>query len=128
MIFAFSAENINNRQRECYNFPMPKIKVNLGVATRKAQKYQLAVVSQILSLATNGFGLVAALAWNNVIKEIVDQYLKPLLGAGSGLASLFIYATIVTFLAVTVTIQLSKLKEALEQDNEYILQLKKKKK
>ena len=91
----------------------------------QAKKYQLAVVSQMLKLATNGFGLVAALAWNNVIKELVESYIKPLIGGGSGIASLFIYATIVTFLAVTTTLQLSKLKETLEQDNEFIEKFKK---
>ena len=84
---------------------------------KKAKKYQLAVVSQMLTLATSGFGLVAALAWNNVIKELVQDYIKPLIGGGSGIASLLIYAIIVTFLAVIVTLQLSKLKEALEEGN-----------
>lgn len=87
----------------------------LRSAKKQAQEYQKAVVSQMLKLATSGFGLVAALAWNNVIKELVDDYIKPLVGGGSGLASLFIYALLVTFLAVTVTLQLSKLKTALEE-------------
>ena len=84
-------------------------------AQKQAQEYQEAVVTQMLKLATNGFGLVAALAWNNVIKEIVEEYIKPLVGGGSGLASLFIYALLVTFLAVTVTLQLSRLKKSLEE-------------
>ena len=88
---------------------------DLKSATKEVKKYQLAVVSQMLSLATSGFGLVAALAWNNVIKELVQNYIKPLIGGGSGIASLLIYAIIVTFLAVIVTLQLSKLKETLEQ-------------
>ena len=82
-------------------------------AQKQAKEYQEAVVSQMLKLATNGFGLVAALAWNNVIKEVVDEYIKPFVGSGSGLASLFIYALLVTALAVTVTLQLSQLKTAL---------------
>ena len=88
----------------------------LRSAKKQAQEYQKAVVSQMLKLATSGFGLVAALAWNNVIKELVDDYIKPLVGGGSGLASLFIYALLVTFLAVTATLQLSKLKTALEEE------------
>ena len=88
---------------------------DLKSATKRAKKYQLAVVSQMLTLATSGFGLVAALAWNNVIKELVQDYIKPLIGGGSGTASLLIYAIIVTFLAVIATLQLSKLKEALEE-------------
>jgi len=101
---------------------------DLRSATKQAKKYQLAVVSQMLALATNGFGLVAALAWNNVIKEVVESYIKPLIGGGSGLASLFIYAALITFLAVTITLQLSKIKEALEENNEFVKKLKKKKK
>jgi len=91
------------------------INQDLKSATKKAKKYQLAVVSQMLSLATSGFGLVAALAWNNVIKEVVENYIKPLIGGGSGVASLLIYAIIVTFLAVMATLQLSRLKETLEE-------------
>lgn len=90
---------------------------DLKNATKQAKKYQLAVVSQMLSLATNGFGLVAALAWNNVIKELVESYIKPFIGGGSGVISLLIYAVIVTFLAVMVTLQLSRLKETLQQSN-----------
>jgi hypothetical protein len=63
------------------------------------------------ALATSGFGLVAALAWNNVIKEAVEVYIKPLIGNNSGLISLVIYAIIITILAVFTTLQLSKLEE-----------------
>lgn len=72
-----------------------------------------AVIKQMTALATSGFGLVAALAWNNVIKETVDMYIKPLIGKSSGLVSLIIYAVIVTVLAVLVTLQLSKLEQKL---------------
>ena len=65
-------------------------------------------------LATSGFGLVAALAWNNVIQETVNAYIKPLVGGQSGLISLLIYALIITVLAVVVTLQLSKLEQKLK--------------
>lgn len=89
---------------------------NLKQLTKKARRYQLAVVTQMLRLATNAFGLVAALAWNNVIKEFVEVYIKPFVGVGSGLVSLLIYAVIITILAVTITLQLSKLKQTLEEN------------
>ena len=73
-----------------------------------------AVIKQMTALATSGFGLVAALAWNNVIKEAVEVYIKPLLGNSSGLASLVIYAIIITVLAVLVTLQLTKLEQKLK--------------
>lgn len=67
------------------------------------------VVDKMLTLATSGFGLVAALAWNELIKEVVSQYIKPYIGGASGIISLGIYALIITFLAVLVTYNLSRL-------------------
>ncbi|OGM13172.1 hypothetical protein A2V80_01040 [Candidatus Woesebacteria bacterium RBG_16_39_8b] len=64
-----------------------------------------------LKLLTSGFGLVSALAWNELIKEIVSQYIKPFFGESSGIISLTIYAIFITALAVFVTYQLSKLVE-----------------
>lgn len=75
----------------------------------KDTKIHKEVVSQVLKLSTSSFGLVAALAWNEVIKEVVEQYIKPLVGGNSGVISLLIYALIVTTLAVVVTINLSKI-------------------
>lgn len=82
------------------------------------RKYQLAVVRQMLKLATSGFGLVAALAWNELIKTLINDYIKTKISVGSGLISLIIYALIVTVLAVFVTLQLSKLAERLEEKKE----------
>lgn len=73
----------------------------------------LAVITQMLTLATSGFGLVAALAWNSFIQEFVNSYVKKFLPDGSGLVSLFIYAIVVTALAVAVTLQLTYIKERL---------------
>ena len=58
---------------------------------------------------TSGFGLVSALAWNELIKETVNTYIKPYFGESSGLISLLIYAILITALAVFVTYQLSKI-------------------
>ena len=69
------------------------------------------IVRQIVTLATSGFGLVAALAWNNVIQEFVDTVIKPYLPQGGKLVSLLLYAGVVTILAVAVTINLSKILE-----------------
>jgi len=67
------------------------------------------VAKQMLTLATSGFGLVAALAWNSFIQEVVESYIKPLVGGSSGIVSLFIYAVLITILAVIVTYNLSRL-------------------
>ena len=66
-------------------------------------------LKQLLALTTSGFGLVAALAWNEFIKEVVSDYIKPVVGGNSGLISLAIYAVLVTILAVFITYTLSKL-------------------
>ena len=82
---------------------------------QSSNQLHVAVLKQMLTLATSGFGLVAALAWNNAIQELVNAYIKPYLPRGSGLISLLIYAVFVTVLAVIVTLNLSKLIERLEK-------------
>lgn len=67
------------------------------------------IVKQMLTLATSGFGVVAALAWNQLIQESIETYVKPYVGSGDALLSKFIYATIVTLLAVIITYYLTKL-------------------
>lgn len=79
------------------------------------KRLQIEVIKQMITLATSGFGLVAALAWNNVIQEFVNNYIKKYLDVGSGIISLLIYAILITALAVTVTYQLSKIVEKLER-------------
>lgn len=80
----------------------------------KNKKLHEELVKQMLTLATSGFGLVAALAWNSLIQEFVNFYVKKWLPNGSGIISLLIYALVVTALAVFVTYQLSKLSEKLQ--------------
>ena len=63
----------------------------------------------MLTLATSGLGLVAALAWNELIKEVVSGYIKPIVGGNSGTISLLIYAVLITLLAVFITYSLTKL-------------------
>lgn len=74
-----------------------------------------AIIKQMLALATSGFGLVAALAWNDVVKETLSTYVKPYLPEGSKVISSLIYALIVTVLAVLVTLQLTKLQAQIEK-------------
>ena len=78
------------------------------------RKLHLAILKQMATLTTSGFGLVAALAWNNVIQDLVNNYIKPYLPQGSGLMSLFLYAVLITTLAVLVTYNLTKVVEKLE--------------
>ena len=81
---------------------------------KEDQKLHVEIVKQMVTLSTSGFGLVAALAWNSVIQEFVNSYVKKWLPSGSGIISLLIYALIITVLAVVVTVQLSKLSKKLQ--------------
>jgi len=83
-------------------------------APEKLDELPLAIIKNIITLSTSGFGLVVALAWNELIRTTVQTYLTPLLGEGGGLISLFIYALVVTILAVLVTMELAKIQRKLE--------------
>jgi hypothetical protein len=82
---------------------------------QQRKSLHIAVLKQVITLSTSGFAVVAALAWNNAIQELVAVYIKPYLPQGSGLASLLLYAILVTGIAVAITINLSKLLEKLEE-------------
>jgi hypothetical protein len=88
----------------------------IQVMTKQENKKVYAeVVKQMVTLSTSAFGLVAALAWNSLIQEFINVYIKKWLPNGSGIISLLIYAIIVTALAVLVTLQLSRLSQKLEK-------------
>lgn len=79
--------------------------------------YKLEIVKQMIQLSTIAFGLIAALAWNELIKNLIDTYIKPILGVNSVIISQLIYALIVTAMAVLVTLQLGKLAKKMEEKN-----------
>ena len=83
--------------------------------SQEQKRLHIELIDQLITLSASGFGLVAALAWNNVIQEFVATYVKRWLPEGSGLLSLLIYALIVTALAVIVTYQLTKGKNTLSK-------------
>jgi|CXWL01.1.fsa_nt_gi hypothetical protein len=85
-----------------------KTKTGKETVMKEASEIKKQFTERTLKLVTSGFSLVAALAWNEVIKETVNIYIKPFFGEGSGLISLFIYALIVTALVVFISYQLSK--------------------
>lgn len=58
------------------------------------------VLDKIAALVTAAFGLVAALAWNDAIKAIF----KEIFGAEDAVGPMLLYATIVTIIAVILTI------------------------
>ena len=66
-----------------------------------------AYLQTMIALASAAFGVVAALAWNSAITALVKQ----IFGSGGQIVSLFIYAIVVTVLAVIVMVNLGKLAE-----------------
>lgn len=68
-------------------------------------------IAESLTLLTSAFGLVAALAWNEAIKKLIEQVVPK----GAGLLSLFIYALAVTIVAVFVTSRLIRIKERFDE-------------
>jgi len=72
---------------------------------KKVRKTSTAVQEKTITLILGGFGLVAALAWNEAIKSLFETLLK---NKGS-LIGKFTYAVIVTMIVVIVSIQLPKL-------------------
>ena len=64
-------------------------------------------IQTMISLASAAFGVVAALAWNSAITALVKQ----IFGTGAQIVSLFVYAVLITVIAVIVMVNLGKLAE-----------------
>jgi hypothetical protein len=63
-----------------------------------------------VTLILGGFGVVAALAWNDAIQTFFNTFFQK----GSGLIGKFIYAIIVTFIVVIVSMKLRAISEKKE--------------
>lgn len=81
----------------------------------RVQELPVMIIKNIITLASSGFGVVIALAWNEAIQTLVKSYIDPYLGKNSGLLSMFIYAIIVTVLAVIVSMQLTTIQKRIEK-------------
>ena len=73
------------------------------------KKLRQELLKQMVVLSTSGFGLVAALAWNDAIQAFVGEYIDKYISVGSGIISRFIYAVVITVFAVVITYQLTKI-------------------
>ncbi len=62
------------------------------------------VIQTMITLASASLGLVAALAWNEAIKETIKQAF----GADDSLAGLYTYAVLATLVAVVVLLLLAR--------------------
>lgn len=61
----------------------------------------------MIALATAAFGLIAALAWNKFITDLIGLFLKP----GTGVWAELLYAVVVTIIGLIVIQNLGKLSE-----------------
>lgn len=77
--------------------------------TAKEKSFHKELLHQLVALSTSGFGLVAALAWNEAIQVFVKDYIQRFYPNGAGIISKFLYAVLITVFAVFATYQLSKL-------------------
>ncbi|HSX19392.1 MAG TPA: DUF5654 family protein [Candidatus Saccharimonadales bacterium] len=79
------------------------------------KKFRHELLKQMITLSTAGFGIVAALAWNDAVQAFVDNYINKYLSVGSGIISKFIYAFFITLIAVLITYELTKI---IDEDKE----------
>ena len=68
---------------------------------------KIEVIEKLASLLTAAFGLIAALAWNSAIQELFDRYFT----GGDTIVALFVYAVVVTMIAVFAAIYIGKTAE-----------------
>lgn len=77
--------------------------------TKKQKNLRRELLKQMITLSTSGFGLAAALAWNETIQAFVKTYVDRYLPSGGGVLSKLTYAVLITVLAVFITYQLSRI-------------------
>ena len=87
----------------------------MALKNKKDEKLHTSMVKQLLQLSTAGFGLAAALAWNDTIRELINTQIKSRLPEGEGISYNALYALIITILAVLITYYLTKLSQKLEE-------------
>lgn len=76
--------------------------------SEKERYFHQELIQQLVTLSTSGFGLVAALAWNEAIQSFVKEYIQKFYPDQAGVIAKFIYAIIITVFAVFITYQLSR--------------------
>lgn len=77
---------------------------------KEKQKLIIEVIEKFTQLVAGGFGLVAALAWNDAIQNFFKRFFK----GGSGLKAQFIYAIFITLLIVVTVYYLTRVAEKIK--------------
>ncbi len=73
---------------------------------KEANELKRRTVSRTVTLITSAFGLIAALAWNDAIQSFIKKFF---VNSNNALNSKFVYAILVTVLAVIVSLWLDKI-------------------
>ena len=89
---------------------LPKSKIP---SKKEIKALRLEVLVKMSDLATAGFGLVAALAWNSAIQALFAKFMPETNG---GLIAQIFYAIIVTVVVVLVTLKLSRMMGAAKNE------------
>jgi hypothetical protein len=73
-------------------------------AAKRASRFSREFIVTVISVVTTAFGVVVALAWNTALSEALGRLSK-----GAEIVGLFIYAVLITFMAVLAIIFLGRL-------------------
>ena len=85
-------------------------KQHLNKIKNEIKKINEEIKEKTLTFILGGFGLVAALAWNEAIKTLFETFFPK----KNALIGKFIYAIIVTIIVVLVSLQFRKISEKKE--------------
>ncbi len=81
---------------------------------RIAREFRNQFIVTVSTMMTSAFALVAAFAWNDLVKEIIAEYISP----GQTIISRVIYVLLVTLLAVIISFQFGKITAAYKVEQE----------
>lgn len=90
-------------------------KIPRNVIKKEAERLRTQALEKIITLVTGGFGLVAALAWNDAIKKLFAEMFGE---ERSSLIAQFGYAIVVTIIVVILSVNLSRLAKKKEKDKD----------
>jgi len=98
-------------------------KKKLSKKARVAREFNKQFIETLSTLLTSAFGLVAAFAWNELVKSAISKYIAP----GQTIKSQLLYAVFVTLLAAIIAYQFGKIVAMykVEEDDESAKDLKK---
>ncbi len=90
------------------------MRADISKTKQKLEKTKKRIVFETGTLINGALAFVAALAWNEAIKALIDAYLPK----GSGLPSKFLYALFVTLIVILISVKLTTLIEVNKLEDE----------